>query len=35
MCGPKFCSLQVSHDIRAAMDKKAQQFKQGGGEIYR
>ena len=50
MCGPKFCSMKISQevrdaakgrndtlstaDIRAAMDKKAQEFKQAGGEIY-
>ena len=54
MCGPKFCSMKISqevrdaarsqndktHDgmttaeIRAAMEKKAQEFKQQGGEIY-
>jgi phosphomethylpyrimidine synthase len=50
MCGPKFCSMKISHEvrevtrgandtlstaeIRAAMDKKAEEFKQAGGEIY-
>jgi phosphomethylpyrimidine synthase len=50
MCGPKFCSMKISQEvrdaakgnndtlstaeIRAAMAKKAQEFKQGGGEIY-
>ncbi len=50
MCGPKFCSMKISQevrdaakgqndtlstaDIRAAMAKKAEEFKQGGGEIY-
>ncbi|MBL6854059.1 MAG: phosphomethylpyrimidine synthase ThiC [Alphaproteobacteria bacterium] len=50
MCGPKFCSMKISQEvrdaakgkndtlstaeIRAAMAKKAEEFKQGGGEIY-
>jgi len=50
MCGPKFCSMKISQEvrdaargsndtlstaeIRAAMAKKAQEFKQHGGEIY-
>ncbi|HEY1877954.1 MAG TPA: phosphomethylpyrimidine synthase ThiC [Rhizomicrobium sp.] len=50
MCGPKFCSMKISQEvrdaakgkndtlssaeIRAAMAKKAEEFKQAGGEIY-
>ncbi|HEY1707818.1 MAG TPA: phosphomethylpyrimidine synthase ThiC [Rhizomicrobium sp.] len=50
MCGPKFCSMKISQEvrdaakgqndtlstaeIRAAMAKKAEEFKLGGGEIY-
>ena len=50
MCGPKFCSMKISQevrdaaraqndtlstaDIRAAMDKKAAEFREGGSEIY-
>jgi phosphomethylpyrimidine synthase len=50
MCGPKFCSMKISQEvrdaakgtndtlstaeIRAAMAKKSDEFKQGGGEIY-
>jgi phosphomethylpyrimidine synthase len=50
MCGPKFCSMKISQEvrdaargsndtlstaeIRAAMAKKAEEFKQGGSEIY-
>ena len=50
MCGPKFCSMKISQEvrdaargqndslstaeIRAAMARKAHEFKQGGGEIY-
>jgi phosphomethylpyrimidine synthase len=50
MCGPKFCSMKISQEvrdaakgtndtlstaeIRAAMAKKSEEFKQAGGEIY-
>ncbi|HEU4474762.1 MAG TPA: phosphomethylpyrimidine synthase ThiC, partial [Gemmatimonadales bacterium] len=37
MCGPKFCSMQITHDVReyaAEMQRKAAEFKQRGGEIY-
>ena len=50
MCGPKFCSMKISQEvrdaakgqndtlstaeIRAAMAKKSEEFKQHGGEIY-
>ena len=50
MCGPKFCSMKISQEvrdaakggndtlstaeIRAAMAKKAEEFRHGGGEIY-
>jgi phosphomethylpyrimidine synthase len=50
MCGPKFCSMKISQEvrdaakgkndtlstaeIRAAMAKKSEEFKQSGGEIY-
>src|SRR5437763_3236091 len=50
MCGPKFCSMKISAEvrdaargandtlssaeIRAAMAKKSEEFKQSGGEIY-
>ena len=50
MCGPKFCSMKISQEvrdaakgqndtlssaeIRAAMAKKSEEFKQQGGEIY-
>jgi phosphomethylpyrimidine synthase len=39
MCGPKFCSMQLSHELRAEAEKgmaaMAQAFRQGGGDIYR
>ena len=45
MCGPKFCSMKISQDIReaaqaqnevaeAGMAEMAEKFRQGGGEIY-
>jgi phosphomethylpyrimidine synthase len=50
MCGPKFCSMKISQEvrdaakgqndtlssaeIRAAMAKKSEEFRRGGGEIY-
>lgn len=37
MCGPKFCSMQITQDIRdyeEALRKKSEEFKQQGGEIY-
>jgi phosphomethylpyrimidine synthase len=37
MCGPKFCSMRISQDIRdqaAGMAAKAEEFRATGGEIY-
>ena len=40
MCGPKFCSMKITQDIRDAeeakkgMREKAKEFKEIGGEIY-
>jgi phosphomethylpyrimidine synthase len=45
MCGPKFCSMKISHEIRdsaaaqndvaeAGMAEMAEKFREGGGEIY-
>ena len=44
MCGPKFCSMKISQDIRASaaaqndvdagMGEMAEKFRQGGGELY-
>jgi len=40
MCGPKFCSMKISHDIREAaaielgMKEKSAEFVAGGAEIY-
>ncbi len=47
MCGPKFCSMKISHDIRATaaaqdaaeaaagMEAKAVEFRAGGSQLYR
>jgi phosphomethylpyrimidine synthase len=40
MCGPKFCSMKISQDIRAdaerreGMDAKSAEFKERGGALY-
>jgi phosphomethylpyrimidine synthase len=37
MCGPKFCSMQITRDVReyaAEMARKASEFRERGGEIY-
>ncbi|MBC6443961.1 MAG: phosphomethylpyrimidine synthase ThiC [Alphaproteobacteria bacterium GM202ARS2] len=38
MCGPKFCSMKITQDIREearkGMAEKATEFRQGGGKIY-
>jgi len=40
MCGPHFCSMQLTQEVRAAdveqgMAEKAEEFRREGGEIYR
>jgi phosphomethylpyrimidine synthase len=37
MCGPKFCSMKITQDVRdyaAEMERKAKEFRESGGEIY-
>jgi phosphomethylpyrimidine synthase len=39
MCGPAFCSMKITQDVRdaardAGLAQKAEEFRQGGGEIY-
>ncbi len=41
MCGPKFCSMKISHEVRAearqreaGMREMAEKFRAGGGELY-
>jgi phosphomethylpyrimidine synthase len=40
MCGPHFCSMQLTQEVRAAdveqgMQEKAEEFRREGGELYR
>jgi phosphomethylpyrimidine synthase len=40
MCGPKFCSMRISQDLRAdaerlaGLEEKSEQFRQGGHSLY-
>jgi phosphomethylpyrimidine synthase len=44
MCGPKFCSMKITQDVRdyaakqkvieAGMQEKSAEFRQRGGEVY-
>ncbi len=40
MCGPKFCSMKISHDIRAdaeraaGLEQKSAEFREKGGQVY-
>jgi phosphomethylpyrimidine synthase len=38
MCGPKFCSMKISQEVRAAaqqgMEDMAERFRNDGGQIY-
>ena len=35
MCGPKFCSMKISHELRArGMADKSDEFRAGGGKVY-
>ncbi|MFD1732385.1 phosphomethylpyrimidine synthase ThiC [Deinococcus malanensis] len=39
MCGPHFCSMKLSHDLRAGdilagLEEKAREFREGGSQIY-
>jgi phosphomethylpyrimidine synthase len=39
MCGPKFCSMKISQEVRdyarSGMEEKSQEFREQGGEIYK
>jgi len=39
MCGPKFCSMKISQEVREyaqkGMAEKSEEFRGGGAEIYR
>ncbi|MBM2619199.1 phosphomethylpyrimidine synthase ThiC [Actinoplanes sp. LDG1-06] len=35
MCGPKFCSMKISHELKAqGMGQKSAEFVAGGGQVY-
>jgi phosphomethylpyrimidine synthase len=34
MCGPKFCSMRITQDIRDAMAEKSSEFAEHGNQIY-
>jgi phosphomethylpyrimidine synthase len=34
MCGPKFCSMRITEDVRAHMAAKSNEFAEQGGELY-
>jgi phosphomethylpyrimidine synthase len=34
MCGPKFCSMRISHDVREAMQQKSEEFAEQGNRVY-
>jgi phosphomethylpyrimidine synthase len=38
VCGPKFCSMKITQDIRdhaaAGMEQKSKEFKEMGSEVY-
>jgi phosphomethylpyrimidine synthase len=40
MCGPKFCSMRISHDLKedairlAGMEEKTKEFREAGGKVY-
>ncbi|MBW8711180.1 MAG: phosphomethylpyrimidine synthase ThiC, partial [Mycobacterium sp.] len=34
MCGPKFCSMRITQDIRDAMAEKSKEFAEHGNRVY-
>src|SRR6185503_16441483 len=34
MCGPHFCSMKITQDVKKALSEKAEEFMASGGEIY-
>src|SRR5215467_9354454 len=34
MCGPQFCSMKITEEVKEAMDQKSVEFKEAGGDIY-
>jgi phosphomethylpyrimidine synthase len=39
MCGPKFCSMKIAHELKAfaaeGMRRKSLEFVEAGGQVYR
>ena len=33
MCGPHFCSMKITQEVREQMDAKAREFREQGGKI--
>ncbi|MEX2281346.1 MAG: phosphomethylpyrimidine synthase ThiC [Gemmatimonadota bacterium] len=34
MCGPKFCSMRLSHELQKDFARKSEEFKRGGSQLY-
>jgi phosphomethylpyrimidine synthase len=34
MCGPKFCSMKISEEVREHLAQKSTEFVEGGAELY-
>lgn len=34
MCGPKFCSMRISHEVQEAMAQKSREFAEQGNQVY-
>ncbi|HME98943.1 MAG TPA: phosphomethylpyrimidine synthase ThiC [Terriglobia bacterium] len=34
MCGPQFCSMKITEEVKAAMDQKSVEFLKAGADIY-
>ncbi len=34
MCGPQFCSMKITEEVKEAMDQKSVEFLKAGAEIY-
>jgi phosphomethylpyrimidine synthase len=34
MCGPQFCSMKITEDVKEAMDQKSVEFMKSGADIY-
>jgi phosphomethylpyrimidine synthase len=34
MCGPQFCSMKITEEVKEAMNQKSGEFLKTGAEIY-